>query len=350
MGLISAMRSAGRTGSGAGRTGSGRLRPDERLRIVLRSAAQIEREKGIEKLARTKEMLAPELFSLLAGDSEDAKFRSITSPSTMRDLNPLMHLRMQQVCFFLAVTTPFGRRILQLITDYVVGEGFSAKAKDQEVQAVIERFWDDPTNNLDENIEAWTHDLLMLGAVCLPVAVNPVDGFVRAGYIDPQELEFVEYGLMQTAVSQEVTIPIAVHLVKRIGEDQGRRLEIIHTDEDAQSPTFGQLKGDCFYFAINKAKSASRGISELFALADWIDVFDQMMFDFADRVRFLNSFVWHYIVKGGDNKAVQDMLDKETKRPPRQGGVQVTNDQVEIQAQTPDLQVADMSQAAEVVK
>jgi hypothetical protein len=31
-------------------------------------------------------------------------------------------------------------------------------------------------------------------------------------------------------------------------------------------------------------------------------VFDQMIFDFADKVRFLNSLVWHYTVEGADEK------------------------------------------------
>ena len=303
-----------------------------------------------ERQARAKESLAPELFGLLAGDAEDAKFRRITSPATMRDLNPLMQLRMQQVCFFLSVTTPFGRRMINIITEYIVGEGFAPHASNPAVQDVIDRFWEDPINDMKRNVEAWAHELHVFGELVLPVSVNPVDGFVRVAYIDPQEIENIEFGLLQTAVSQEVTVPVAVRLVKHIGEDITRRLEIIHMDEDVQSSSFGQKTGDCFYIAINKAKAASRGISEIFALADWIDVFDQMMFDFADRVRLLNSFVWHYVVKGGDEKSVEKLKELVTKNPPRQGGVQVTNDQVEIEARTPDIRGADMSEASRVVK
>lgn len=250
------------------------------------------------ELKRTQEALAPQLFSLAGGDPEDAKFRRITSPSTLRDLNPLMHERMQQVCFFLAVTTPFGKRIVEVITSYVVGEGFKAVAEDASVQGILDRFWKDPVNDLDQNLRAWTSELTIFG---------------EPGHA-------------------------------------GRRLRIIRRDEDPDSPTFGQLAGDCFYFALNKAKSASRGISELFSLADWIDVFDQMVFDFADKVRFLNAFVWHYVVKGADEKQVEEFKKKVTKSPPRQGGVQVTNDQVEIEARTPQFHGADMHESARMVK
>ena len=58
------------------------------------------------------EALQPQLFSLTSGDGEDPGFRRITSLPTLRDLNPMMHDRMQQVCYYLRVTTPFGKRIV----------------------------------------------------------------------------------------------------------------------------------------------------------------------------------------------------------------------------------------------
>ena len=318
--------------------------------LNLKDAAKICRLQSEQKTAAAKEAVAPELFSLLAGDSEDAKFRRITSPATMRDLNPAMHQRMQQVCFFLFMTTPFGKRIVRVMVDYIVGEGFKPVAEDPQVQEVIDKFWKHPKNNMDEALDTYAVETLVFGELCLPVAVNPVDGFVTLGYVDPQSIDAVEFGLMQTAVSQEITLATAVLLRERVGENGGRRLEIINVDEDVSASTFGELKGDCFYFAINKAKSASRGISELFSLADWIDVFDNMIFDFADRVRLLNSFVWHYIAKGADGPAVTKLRDQVMKSPPRQGGIEVTNDQITIEARTPDLKGGDMENADRVVK
>ncbi len=322
----------------------------ELIELKLRDAAEVCRLREAEQQKRVAEAISPQLFTLMGADSEDASFRRITSPATLRDLNPLMHERMQAVCFYLAVTTPFGKRIIRVMVDYIVGEGFKAIAEDRAVQEVIERFWKNPVNKMDENIEALAQELLTFGEICLPVAVNPVDGFVRVGYIDPQEVEAVEYALMETGASQEITIPVAVKLKQRIGESEGRRLEIVRTEEDANAAAFGQLRGDCFYFAINKPKAASRGISEIFNLADWIDVFDSMVFDFADRVRILNSYLLQYVVKGGDAKAVKEMEEKVTKSPPRTGSVLTTNDQIEIRPISPDLKGADMSAAAQMVK
>jgi hypothetical protein len=311
------------------------------LAVKCRAAQRQALARPGEETAMVRAAAGPALFTL-GGDSEDARFKRITSPSTLRDLNPLMHERMQQVCFYLSVTAPFAKRIVELLTDYVVGDGFKAIAETPEVQQVIDRFWKDSVNDLKRNVGLWSSELSIFGELCLPAAVNPVDGFTRLGYIDPQEIESVEYGLLQTGDgAAEISIPIAVHLKRRLGESLGRRLNIIRREEDPFSPTFGHLSGDCFYTAINKAKSASRGISDLFCLADWLDVLDQIVFDGADRARFMNAWIWHYIVKGADESKVEEFQKLVTKSPPRQGGVQVTNDQVEIKPMNPDFKSAE---------
>ena len=76
-----------------------------------------------------------------------------------------------------------------------------------------------------------------------------------------------------------------------------------------------------------------------------------------DDVRFRRSrapaellSVWHYTISGADDTEVQAFRDRLTKQPPRQGGVQVTNEKVAIQANAPDLHGADMSAGASMVK
>lgn len=301
---------------------------------------------------QVKEAIAPALFGLM-GDTEDPSYKRLTAPNTIRDLNPVMHLRMQEIAFYLKSTTPFGKRIVEVISDYVVGEGFTAAATDSAVQAVVDAFWKDELNNIARLLRDWCDEQTTFGELCVPAIVNPVDGSVRLGYVDPQRIEAVEYATMngvQEGAQEDTSFPVAVRLRRRVNEPEGRRLRIIRTDDDPASPTFGQLTGDCFYWPINKAKGASRGLSELFALADWIDVFDQMIFDYADKVRFLNSFVWDYTLKGSGPEDVNKFRKDVTQNPPRQGGVQVHNDQVEIKAQTPDLKGADMAEGVRMVK
>jgi len=299
----------------------------------------------------TAEAVAPQLFTLTTGDGEDPGFRRITSLATLRDLNPLMHDRMLQVCYFLRVTTPFGKRIVEIITSYTVGKGVRVTAKDPRVQDVIDAFWNDEINNLDENLPMWCDELTTFGEMCLPVARNPVDGKIRVGYIDPMNIDTIQFAQMATADgTASINVPYAVLLRREVGEVLQKPMLLVARIEDPTQDNFGKLAGECFYFTLNKAKSASRGFSELFALADWIDLFDQMIFDFGDKVRFLNSFVWHYTVNGADPKKVDEFKNKLTKDPPKQGGVMVTNEQVKIEAQTPEFHGQDMAAGAGMVK
>src|SRR4051812_35768394 len=147
---------------------------------------------------KVQEALSPSLFGLTSGDSEDARFRRITSPATLRDLNPVMHERMQQVSFFLKATNLYAQRFISLITSYVMGEGFSIVCKDERVQEVVDRFWNDDVNQMDVTTRTWCDESATMGELCLPVSVNPVDGFVRIGYVDPVNVESVEYGTLTT--------------------------------------------------------------------------------------------------------------------------------------------------------
>ena len=272
------------------------------------------------------EAVAPQLFTMTTGDGEDPGFRRITSLATLRDLNPLMHDRMLQVCYFLAVTTPFGKRIVEILSDYTMGKGVRVTAKDERVQAVIDDFWDDEVNDMDANVESWCDEQTIFGELCIPVAVNPVSGKVRVGYIDPMNIDTIQSAEMATADgTASINVPFAVKLRREVGEVLQKPMLIVRRVEDPNDENYGRLDGECFYFALNKAKSASRGFSELFSLADWIDLFDQMIFDFGDKVRFLNSFVWHYVIDGADGKKVQEFKDQLTKDPPKQGGALFTN-------------------------
>jgi hypothetical protein len=321
------------------------------------------REEQIETpVLKTKQAIGPMLFQV--GDGEDAGFQRITSPQMRRDLNPLMQMRMQSLAYYLSATNPFAKRIKEVITSYVVGRGFNPTAKDAGVQQVIDKFWKDPVNRMRRTVREYCNELTVYGELCIPVSVNEVDGSVRLGYVDPMDIESIEFGVLQTTGEERpegqfgapnsrdagLSFPVAVIMRKRYDQQSTTRMEVIRRDEDPNSPTFGLLKGDCFYWAINKAKGASRGLSEFFCLCDWLDVFDQMIFDFADRARTLNSYVWDFTLEGADQPTIDKFRDDVTKKPPRQGGVLVHNSQVKVSAVTPDLKGADMRETARVVK
>src|SRR5581483_2287750 len=80
-----------------------------------------------EPAAAVREAASPLLFTGAA--ERDGLFRRISQSSTPgRDLLPPMQWNMQRVSYYLYVTNPLARRIVDLTKDFVVGEGVHVKA------------------------------------------------------------------------------------------------------------------------------------------------------------------------------------------------------------------------------
>ena len=309
--------------------------------------------------SRVREMAAP---ALLFGQDPEG-FRRIGAgwgnarTLSPRDLQPPLHTRMQQVAYYLYLVNPLAHRIVEYTRNYVIGDGVEVVAEDAAVADVLQRFWNDRINRLDLTLPESVKELGIFGEQCWLAAVNPVNGQVRLGYLDPAEIEAVEWGELRVggpvAGSEdeggEVVIPLPVAIIRRQSANgAARRLRIVRVDEDPESETFGRLTGECFYFAINKARSASRGVSDLYAIGDYLDGYDKMLFGMIDRVGYSNAFIWDVLLKGATEEAVQEWLKEQ--RPPKPGSVRVHNEQVEWKAVAPDLKAGDFNEAARAIK
>jgi hypothetical protein len=298
---------------------------------------------------RIREAVSP---ALLFGHDPEG-YRPISGGRiSQRDLNPVAHNRMQQVAYYLYLVNPLARRIVEYTKNYVVGDGVTARAADPAVNAVIQRFWNDPVNRMDFMLPESVRELSVFGEQCWLVAVNPVNGQVRLGYLDPSEIEAIEWGEMSmgdSSIDSEMVVSAPVAVLRKSRDNKPpRRFRIIRVDEDPASPTFGRLTGECFYFAVNKARNASRGISDLFAISDYLDGYDKMLFGLIDRVGFSNAFIWDVLMKGATEDKIQEWLKEQ--KPPRPGSVRVHNEQVEWKAVSPTLNAGDFNEAARTIK
>ena len=228
----------------------------------------------------------------MAGNTggEDSLWRSITSQTAHRDLNPLTQKRMQEIAFYLFDTNPMGHRLIEIVSDFVVGDGFTYKVEDDSVLEVIENFWNDPDNDLDTTIDENTMELGLFGELTLPVWVNKINGHVKLGYIDPSLIVKVLKSKKYPRSNEKL-----IYKVPRGRKERVR--EIVTTDRNIKSKTFGKLMGDCFFFTINKPINATRGRSDLLSLADWLDGHDQFLFARLERAFLLNSFIWDVMCK-----------------------------------------------------
>lgn len=314
--------------------------------------------------------------NLSASQGGSAFFRSL-SRNLGRDLSPVTQERSQQIAYWLFESNPLAKTVLELTKDFVLGEGITIEAEGadnrgkKELQQAADRFWNDSVNKMDAKLHAKVLELSLWGEQCYSVFVNPKDGHVRLGYIDP--------GLITNVITDRENIEV-VEAVVLSGADGSaeRRYRVVRIDENAGAASYGRMvgvtrdptgaiqdtwqdfdasgkpfgdpkvyAGACFYFAVNKVTAAKRGRSDLLVIFDWIDVYDQILMGEADRGDLLKLFVWDVTLAGMNDSEISAYAAKEGQ--PKPGTTRYHNDKVTWNAVSPDLKSADVGILADLL-
>jgi len=281
-----------------------------------------------------------EAYPMIGGSGEDSLWRSLTTNQD-RDLNLLTQRRMQDIAFYLYDSNPMAGRIIEIIEDFVIGDGFSYTAQDPDVKEVLDNFWEDPDNNLDEEMNVNVVELFLFGELCLPVWVNSANGAVKLGYIDPKTILKIKKAPNNPKINQKL-------IWRKPSGSVEREINIINVDKALKSKTYGRLVGDCFYFTINKVSSATRGRSALLRLADWLDGYDSFLFARLERAFLLNNFIWDIQCEGMNKGELEEFV--KTLATPRPGSIRAHNEKITWKAETPKLESADASDEARLFK
>ena len=190
---------------------------------------------------------------------EDFGWTSLTK-TIERDLSSTTQERMQQIAFYLYDSNPMAHRILELTKDFVIGDGYRFRAEAEEVQEVLDDFWNDYDNNWSMKQDTKVLELGLWGEQCYPVQINKHTGHVKLGYLDPGLILKVK----QARGNPEKLTDVIYRSGKYARKERG--LSIIASDNDPKSKSFKRLIGDCFFFGNNKVAWSTRGRSDLLCL------------------------------------------------------------------------------------
>lgn len=300
----------------------------------------LRRELATEQVHEARAQEAFGLTGAFGGDPDDALYRRLTTGVRMhhRDLTPLQQERMLEIAWFLFEQNPLAKRLITLTSDLVTGGGITVDADDDRIQAVIDKVWTGRINQLQSRAREFHNALGITGELVLPVAVNPINGGLQLGYLDPAQVEAV------IPTPGNILVPMAIRLKPdpSSGSGTGRQLSIVQ-----ENPVTGRLEGECFYLGINKLPNSLRGRSDLLAYADWIDMYDQFMLSEVERIHLQSSFVWDYTIEGADAATVKAKLNALPQ--PRPGQVFGHNEKEKLEARTPDLKATDRSAAGRMM-
>lgn len=312
-------------------------------------------------------------LNLTAAQGGSQYMRRLTQSA--RDFAPLQHAKALKLAFWLWESNPLARRILGTTAAYIIGDGFSFSSDYKEegfkedVQGVIDRFWNDHVNLMDLNMPGYVLELGMFGELCLTFKVNPVSGLVRIDSVDSENISDLIF---------KGTDLIALELKATGGIGRPERLKIIRMDEDPNSKTYGLLVGaatdaqgetietwydsdtdgkpsgephkylgSCMFFRVNNIKHAKRGRSDLLTVMDWLDAYDQSLFNELERSQLMKAFIWDVKLVGKTEAEIKDWLTRNGA--PKSGAVRGHNEGVEWNAVNPDLKAYDTGALSELI-
>jgi hypothetical protein len=311
------------------------------------SAEDVRAQRRVDADDRQREARLQETIAIGGGlvlDPDDPIYRRVGGNRLKnRDLMPLQQDRMLEIAWYLWESNGLAKRLMQLMTDLIVGEGVSVEAKDARLQDQIDLVWNHRINQLHRRVREFHNSLGVNGELVLPVSRNPITGRPVMAFIDPYQILRVEPDPTNILVTKSIVLKPDKYATGTQGAMQGETLAVIN-----ENPETGMLEGDCFYFSINKLPNSLRGRSDYLAIADWLDLYDQFMFASVERFQFLSAFVWDLQVKGGDEGKIREALKRFPKNP-RPGTVYAHNENEELTPKNPDLKGADTSKAAEML-
>jgi len=265
-------------------------------------------------------------------DPDEDLFRRLSG--SRRDLNPIMQERAQSIALYLWRQNPMAHRLTEMVADFVVGDGITVKAVDENVQAVLDEIWHDPAMHLDQAHRDLVRDQSIYGELCLRAFVNETSGRTRFGLVLSERIDDI------LPDPDNAFLDGTLVLKPKGGSGEGERVEIARYDDEAD-PSSPRWRGEAFYFGINRVHGQHRGTPDLLAPADYVDGYDQLLFNALERSGLINAFVWDVTLTGSTKTDVQKWVSEHGDAPPP-GAVRAHNEKEVWQAVNPGLGNADM--------
>jgi len=267
-----------------------------------------------------------------------------------RSLPEVSQDRMIDVCYWLWDNYPMAKWIINVIVSFIVAEELPFESNNPKIVEILKSFWFDPVNRMDLYLRKHVTELHIFGDIFFPVQVSPVNGRVRMGYIDPKEIESV--------VTDPENCKIKIGIIRRTDPgDTPKKYKIILEKDIVNflSPAAKALRasfttGDCFFFSINNVTNSPRGRSELLTVADWIDTYENFLYDFAEKWSQMNNFVWDLKIKDADDSVVRQKTQEFNTASGNPGSTYGHNDSIEVSAVAPDLKSLDVSTGAKIFR
>jgi len=206
---------------------------------------------------------------------------------------------------------PLARRIVNLQTQYVIGEGIAIECEDEHALQAIRDFWDDPLNHMDIRVSEWCDELTRTGNLFI-ILSSDLSGKTYVRAVPATSIQAIE--TMQNDYEQALWFEYT----------EQNQMGMIHIE--AESELLPTLDPRMMQFTVNRPIGAKLGEPDLAPVLVWLKRYSMWLEDRARLNHYRNSFLFTVktqLRSEGERKRRQDELNS---RPFTPGSVLVTNE------------------------
>lgn len=267
-----------------------------------------------------------------------------------RSLHEIDQRAMIEKCYTLFLRNPYAGRIVEMQKAFVIGGGFKFRAKHPLVEGLLARHWE--RNKMNTRLPNIQRDKSIFGEH-IPRLVTNLAGDVKLGSIDPSLVSEMEIN----PLNAEEVLSISVYYEGKSHKLRVAAVDKLGVSRETMKETYGnasrkalagRLTGEVMLFQVNKPSGAYRGVSDLYRIADSLEVAEEMGFNFADRTRLANYIHFVLTVEGATPEQVAAMNTPGNALyipPPVPGQRLVVSDKIKSEAWAPNMNAADMKDA-----
>lgn len=300
----------------------------------------------LEKIRATKLYNAglktfKEAFSPVQQIDPDDKNFVVLGRKTNRDLTGYEQRYVGNYAYDQWLKDPLAGRIVEIIVDFIVGEGAKIKADNPKVQEIIDEFWYDDINDFPEQQIPMVTELQLFGEQLMMPFINPISGLVRLSRLDVNMIKDVAPNPKFPQKPDRVILNADV--VKTKDGNMIDTLKIISKSQDLTSKLNGQYDGDVFYFAFGKIAGKRRGHSQMLRTYEWIDLHGKRLFNEAERQEIVTAYAWDVTLTGANDEQVRKFMAENER--PEAGSIRAHSESVKWDVLSPDLKAGDFTES-----
>lgn len=293
------------------------------------------------------------------GAEEDYFWRRLSDNWSHKDVLPGTYLEIHNQVYEAYNANPMANAIVEMGVNFTLGDGLHIDAMHKKVQRLIDRFWNDPENNMNLRQYQLATELSLYGELFVRWFVNPYDGHCKIALIDPSMIDYLETD--PDNVEKLLGVhrrPLAYYNTASNAPGAGMpdlKSEIPTTrDTGVSDPRFTQgewfsVPDEVMHFAVNKVSNAKRGKSDLATLLPWLRRYKDWLIDRVRINKYKAAFLWDVQLLGADRKTIEAKM-MEYARPPEPGSVLVHNESETWTAVQPRIDATNAAEDGHAIK